>query len=327
MKKIDLVLARNYLQTSTGKHRLLQFRGMRFARLTGDRITGARCNGMRVDRPVAANHDTLVQQYFRSTLPYWEEIYTERTVYSRIYQERARQAIGYVDSLGLPLRAPVLEIGCGPGFITTAMAREGFNVSAIDSAPEMLERTRARARQAGLEPLVLARFGNISSIPFADAAFEIVVVVGVSEWLDSIRQPLVEIYRVLRPGGHLIISADNYWSLHQVLDPVFNPALRPIKSCIGKALRFTGLRTPQARVRAYSIREFDKELSDSGFDKIASRAFGFGPFTFCNKTLLNEEAGWELHRTLQRLADQGIPLLRSAGLVYMVLSQKRVHAR
>jgi SAM-dependent methyltransferase len=276
---------------------------------------------MRVD------HDTLVQQYFRSTLPYWEEIYSDRTVYSRIYQERARQAISYVDSLGLPLRAPVLEAGCGPGFITTAMAREGFSVSAIDSAPEMVERTRARARQAGLEPLVLARVGNIESIPFADAAFEIVVVIGVSEWLDSMRQPLAEVYRVLRPGGHLVISADNYWPLHQVLDPLFNPALNPIKSCIGKALRFTGLRAAQPRVRAYSIREFDQELSHSGFDKVASRTFGFGPFTFCNRMLLNEEAGWDLHRALQRFADQGIPLLRSAGLVYMVLSQKDVHTR
>ena len=282
---------------------------------------------MRVDRPVAANHDTLVQQYFRSTFPYWEKIYTDRTVYSRIYQERARQAIGYVDCLALPLQAPVLEVGCGPGFISTQMAQEGFNVSAIDSAPEMVERTRAKAQQAGLDPRVLARVGNIDSIPFADAAFELVVVIGVSEWLDSMRRPLAEISRVLRPGGHLIISADNYWPLHQILDPVFNPALKPIKSCIGKALRFTGLRTPQPRVRAYSLREFDKELSDSGFDKIVGRTLGFGPFTFCNRTLLNEEAGWELHRTLQRLADKGIPLLRSAGLVYMVLSQKRVHAR
>jgi SAM-dependent methyltransferase len=282
---------------------------------------------MRADRPVAANHDTLVQQYFRSTLPYWEQIYTDRTVYSRIYQERARQAIGYVDSLGLPLRAPVLEIGCGPGFITTTMAREGFNVCAIDSAPEMVERTRARARQAGLEPLVLARVGNIDSISFADAAFEAVVVIGVSEWLDSMRRPLAEIYRVLRPGGHLIISADNYWPLHQVLDPVFNPALKPIKSYIGKVLRFIGFRTPQPRVHAYSIRAFDKQLSDCGFEKVASRTFGFGPFTFCNRTLLNEEIGWELHRTLQRYADQGIPLLRSAGLVYMVLSQKGLHTR
>src|SRR5262249_11339800 len=158
-------------------------------------------------------------------------------------------AISYVDSLGLPLRAPVLEIGCGPGLITTAMAREGLSVSAIDTAPEMVERTRARARQAGLDPLVLARVGSIEAVPFADASFEIVVVIGVSEWLDSMRQPLAEIYRVLRPGGHLVISADNSWPLHQVLDPVFNPALKPIKSCIGKALRFTGLRTPQPRVR------------------------------------------------------------------------------
>jgi hypothetical protein len=136
-------------------------------------------------------------------------------------------------------------------------------------------------------------------------------------------RPLNEIYRILKPGGHLIISADNSWPLHQVLDPLFNPALTAIKGCIGRVLRFAGLATLKPRVRAYSLRAFDKNLFESGFEKVASETLGFGPFTFCSRKLLSEEAGWELHRTLQNFADKGIPLLRSAGLVYMVLAQKR----
>jgi ubiquinone/menaquinone biosynthesis C-methylase UbiE len=282
---------------------------------------------MRSDRTVDANHDTLVQQYFRSTFPYWEQIYADRTVYSRIYQERARQAIAYLDRVGLPLQARVLEIGCGPGVMTTVIAGKGLDVSAIDCAPEMVARTRAKAQRAGFESRVLARVGSIDSLSFGDATFELVMVIGVSEWLVSLTRPLGEIYRVLKPGGHLIISADNYWPLNQVLDPLFNPVLKPIKGCIGKALRYSGIQTLQPRVRAYSLKEFDTKLSDSGFRKIAGRTFGFGPFTFCNRRLLNDEAGWELHLTLQRLADQGTPFLRSAGLVYMVLAQKGAESR
>jgi hypothetical protein len=37
---------------------------------------------------------------------------------------------------------------------------------------------------------------------------------------------------------------------------------------------------------------------------------------------LSDEAGWQLHLKLQRLADNGAPLLRSAGLVYLVLARK-----
>jgi SAM-dependent methyltransferase len=267
------------------------------------------------------SYDALVQQHFRSTLPYWEQIYADRTVYGRIYQERARRALACVDGVGLCADAPVLEIGCGPGLIATAMARKGVAVCAIDSLEEMVERTNAMAHGAGLGSRVFAQVGHISDLPFADATFELVVVIGVSEWLRSLTQPLREIFRVLKPGGHLIISADNNWPLHQILDPVFNPALKPFKRRIGQVLRAFGRRT-QPRFQAYSLPRFDAELANAGFDKIAGQTFGFGPFTLCNRTLLNEETGWKLHLGLQQLADKGVPLLRSTGLVYLVLARK-----
>jgi SAM-dependent methyltransferase len=268
------------------------------------------------------SYDALVQEHFRSTLPYWEQIYADRTVYGRIYQERARRAIACLDGVDLSSGAPVLEIGCGPGVVTTAMAQKGFTVWAIDCLQEMVERTRAMTHRAGLGSRVFAQVGHIDSVPFADATFELVVLIGVSEWLVSLTQPLREIVRVLKPGGHLIISADNNWPLHQILDPMVNPALKPIKRRIGQILRSVGWRTLRPRFHAYSVREFDDELASAGFEKIAGQTLGFGPFTLCNRTLLNEEAGWKLHLRLQELADKGVPLLRSAGLVYLVLARK-----
>jgi SAM-dependent methyltransferase len=268
------------------------------------------------------SYDALVQEHFRSTLPYWEQIYADRTVYGRIYQERARRAIACLDGVDLSSGAPVLEIGCGPGVVTTAMARKGFTVCAIDCLQEMVERTRAMTHRAGVGSRVFAQVGHIDNVPFADATFELVVLIGVSEWLVSLTHPLREIVRVLKPGGHLIISADNNWPLHQILDPMVNPALKPIKRRIGQILRSVGWRTLRPRFHAYSVREFDDELASAGFEKIAGQTLGFGPFTLCNRTLLNEEAGWKLHLRLQELADKGVPLLRSAGLVYLVLARK-----
>jgi hypothetical protein len=126
----------------------------------------------------------------------------------------------------------------------------------------------------------------------------------------------------LKPGGHLIISADNNWPLHQILDPVFNPALKPLKSRIGRVLRAIGWRSLQPRFHAYLLKDFDRELAHGGFDKVAGQTFGFGPFTFFNRRLLNEHTGWKWHLRLQQLADKGVPLLRSAGLVYLVLARK-----
>jgi ubiquinone/menaquinone biosynthesis C-methylase UbiE len=268
------------------------------------------------------SYDALVRQHFRSTLPFWEEIYADTTVYSRIYQERARRAIACLDTIDLPSNAQVLEIGCGPGVITTAIACKGFKVCAIDSVQEMVERTQAMSHRAGVASRVFGQVGQIDNVPFADATFECVVVIGVTEWLISLRQPLREIFRVLKPGGRLIISADNNWPLHQILDPVFNPVLKPIKSRIGKMVRSMKGRTLRPRFHAFSLREFDNELANSSFEKIAGQTFGFGPFTLCNRRLLSERMGWKLHLSLQELADKGVPLVRSAGLVYLVLARK-----
>jgi len=268
------------------------------------------------------SYDALVREHFRSTLPYWEEIYADRTVYGRIYQERARRAIAYADEAGLSSGASVLEIGCGPGVITTALAQKGAVVWAIDSLQEMVERTNAMAQQAGVGSRVIAKVGRVDNLPFPDATFGLVVLIGVSEWLVSLTLPLQEISRVLKPEGRLIISADNNWPLHQILDPVFNPALKPLKRRTGRALRALGWRSLQPRFHAYSLKHFDNELAHGGFAKIAGQTFGFGPFTFFNRRLLNEHTGWKWHLRLQDLADKGVPLLRSAGLVYLVLARK-----
>jgi SAM-dependent methyltransferase len=282
----------------------------------------SRCSAQGVSFNDAVSHDALVRHHFRSTLSYWEEIYADTTVYGRIYQERARRAIACADRVGLSAGARVLEIGCGPGVIATALARKGLAVWAIDSLQEMVERTNAVAHDAGLCSRVFAQIGQIDNVPFAEATFDLVVVIGVSEWLVSLTQPLREVFRVLKPGGHLIVSADNNWPLHQIVDPAFNPALKPVKRGVGHILRSVGWRKRQPRFHAYTLANFDGELASAGFEKIAAQTFGFGPFTFCNRRLLTEPAGWNLHRRLQALADKGVPLLRSAGLVYLVLARK-----
>jgi len=270
----------------------------------------------------ASQYDDAVRAHFESTVPYWEDIYANSTVYGRIYQERARRALSYVDCIGLPSGTVILEIGCGPGVIGAALAQRGFFVSAIDCIPQMVDRTAQRAERLGLRSQVVARVGHIQSLPFEDATFTAAVVIGVTEWLESLGEPLREVSRVLRPDGHLIISADNNWPLHQIFDPLVTPALKPIKRFCGRTLRNWGLRKARPRFQAYAAGKFDMYLQAAGFEKIESQTLGFGPFTFCNRKLLNEDTGWRMHLCLQQLADNKVPVLKNAGLVYLVLARK-----
>src|ERR1017187_5841475 len=91
----------------------------------------------------------LVDELFDTQATYWRETYKENDISGIIYQLRQAIALKYVDGLSLPKTARVLEIGCGAGFMTAALAKRGFFVEGIDHAQAMVDLTIEHARQTG----------------------------------------------------------------------------------------------------------------------------------------------------------------------------------
>ena len=266
-------------------------------------------------------HQKQVNAYFGSTLGDWDTIYHESGVYQTIYQRRRTVALSLVDKLALPEGSRVLEVGCAHGLTTIALAERGFFVEAVDAVPEMISAARIRAHKSGLQR-VSFQVADIQNLPFQASSFNLVLVIGVTEWLRSLEQPLRQIERVLTPGGYLVIAADNRYALVNMLDPLRNPvAIGPKRILQALLLRF-GFRWPYPCVRNYSIRQFDSFLRSAGLRKAEGKTVGFGPFSFWHRPLLPENAGLKLDQSLQRLADTGLPLLRSRGYVYIVVAVK-----
>ncbi len=93
-----------------------------------------------------------------------------------------------------------LDAACGTGRHTDHLVARDHVVVGIDLTPEMLE--RARANVAG------ARFleGDLLAIPVADGGFDLVVCGLALSHLRELEAAVAELARVLRPGGHLVIS-------------------------------------------------------------------------------------------------------------------------
>jgi len=146
---------------------------------------------------------------------------------------------------------------------------------------------------------------------------------GVLPWLPTMEQPLREMARVLRPGGHLIVSVDTRWQLRHALDPLRNPLVSRPKQWAVDVWRAWRGSAPKLRPHVVSIGAIRRLLAAQNCETLHGTALGFGPFTFFDREILPHSLGVKLNRRLQSLASRGAPILRSSGAQYLILAKKR----
>jgi SAM-dependent methyltransferase len=93
-----------------------------------------------------------------------------------------------------------VDAACGTGRISALLALRGHRVIGVDSSPDMLE--RARSNVPGGE----FREGELQRLPVADGAADLVVCALALAHVADLRPVFAEFARVLRPGGHLVVS-------------------------------------------------------------------------------------------------------------------------
>ena len=107
-------------------------------------------------------------------------------------------------ALGKAGQGNVLDVACGPGVVTAAIAPGAASVVAFDATEQMLEKARARCAKAGLRNVQFKR-GDAESLPFDEAQFDGVVTrLAVHHFADP-QRAFNEMQRVLRPGGTAVI--------------------------------------------------------------------------------------------------------------------------
>jgi 2-polyprenyl-3-methyl-5-hydroxy-6-metoxy-1,4-benzoquinol methylase len=102
--------------------------------------------------------------------------------------------------LGDTRRAVVLDVGCGTGHLSQRLVRDNVVVGA-DLSSEMLRFAAAK----GLIPI----HGRAEELPFQNSVFDVVLANSVIQLIPDGRAFVVELFRVVRPGGRVIIATIN----------------------------------------------------------------------------------------------------------------------
>jgi tocopherol O-methyltransferase len=164
-----------------------------------------------------------IQQFYDASSGLWEQIWGEhmhhgyygRSGNNKVNRRQAQIDLieellawaGYTDQNSLTNPQNIIDVGCGIGGSSLYLAQKfDANVTGITLSPVQANRATDRAKNAGLQEQVQFQVANALEMPFPDNQFDLVWSLESGEHMPDKTQFLAECYRVLRPGGKLILA-------------------------------------------------------------------------------------------------------------------------
>jgi len=135
------------------------------------------------------------KQYFDEVAQRWD------TMRASFFSERVREKAFAI--AGLQKGKIAADIGAGTGFITEGLVHRGLQVIAVDQSEAMLETMR---KKFGSVEDIDYRIGEAEKLPISDNSVDYVFANMYLHHVDSPSQAILEMVRILKPGGMLVIT-------------------------------------------------------------------------------------------------------------------------
>lgn len=188
----------------------------------------------------------------------------ERLEHRAQAEDEAAARQEYLDLLGISPAERVLDVGCGSGVVTRAIAsRLSPNGRAVglDSSPALLAIAREHAKRAGQNETTEFREGDCRNLPFPDGAFDVVLAATVLAHVPDAIRALSEMVRVTRPGGRVaVFDFDGEGFL------ISHPDRQLTR-------RIVAAHCDHSAVNGRLVRELPGLLAERGVENVKTRAF------------------------------------------------------
>ncbi len=158
------------------------------------------------DGSVAETTDRGSVPYFDTIAENYASVYIEDSLWGHVLRERKRRLLELLDGME---EGKVLEVGCGPGVMTSDILNLAHEFWGVDSSPQMIEEC---VGQYGADPRAHFEVMNAEALRFTSGSFDAVMCIGVIDRVPRPERAIAEMARVLKPNGRLLISFPNLLS-------------------------------------------------------------------------------------------------------------------
>jgi ubiquinone/menaquinone biosynthesis C-methylase UbiE len=153
---------------------------------------------MSSDHPEAESGEALrrIQEQFTRTAD----------VYARMRQTTDERGLDAIVAIADPKpEARALDVACGPGFLTLALARRCATATGFDATDAFLALAREEAKQRGQDNVRFQQ-GDAEALPFADGSFDLVSCRAAFHHFPRPERVLAEMARVTARDGRLVVA-------------------------------------------------------------------------------------------------------------------------
>ncbi len=155
----------------------------------------------------------------------------------------------------------ILDVGCGPGDLSVRVAQQCHEVWGVDVTPEMI---RIAEKKAASDPAnIYFQQADACELPFDNYSFDTVMSVNALQTMSQPAAALMEMSRVLKPGGELLLITYCYG----------DSSLSDNKSLIDWAVKFGA----KAVWHSFTLTQLEGLLQANGFEIIEAGRIWEGP--------------------------------------------------